>query len=387
MSPIQRFAAAATVSAVALVLAGCGEITIMSAGGSGTCEGKGAFTIETSQADDASNYQVDYNGPADVSLVITQALYLDSIAAIDPGATLPDGAESVAWTISGEDDTAVIARLDPANADGWSSTVTGSNVHHEFSGTFETLVSGHTLAGSDVNDIEFDKVVPAIVGVVCDDEIVSDIFGVSDPSVQYIDTIQLQAVGELDPRHIEIDPFIIEVQHAEGSGIMATARLSDSAVELFGDFTPTVLGEVELSLDVPEIPNETFGQLWFQALVSGGAPGLELAFPDGISLDGSFPVALSVTPEAETGNYVLLMLLADESDDVTDYRVVFMNLYFDADNGIAFLDPIGEPQNPDLSDDSELADTGVEFGSIAFVASGFVAAGITIAVARRRRTV
>lgn len=384
MSPIRRFAAAAAISAVAFALAGCGEITIMSAGGSGTCDGKGDFTIETSQADDASIYQVDYNGPADVSLVITQALYLDDVTEIDPGAILPNGAESAAWTISGEDDTAVVARLEPDTADGWDSTVTGSTVHHEFSGTFETLISGHSLAGGDVNDIEFDMIVPTLVGVVCDDEIVSDIYSVSDPSSQYIDTIQLQAVGELDPRHLEIDPFIVEEQHAEGSGIMATARLSESAVDLFGDFTPTVMGEIGLAADVPEIPNETFGQLWFQVLVAGAQSGLEIAFPDGISLDESFPIALSVAPEAETGNYVLLMLLADESGDVADYRVVFMNLYFDADNGIAFLDPIGEPVNPDLGGESELADTGVEFGSIALIAGVLSAAGVTIAATRRR---
>lgn len=384
MFNLRRTIAIAAIAPIAL-LAGCGEATIISADGAGTCEGKGDFTIETTQAADASSYTVSYDGPSDVSLVLSQGFYLDHVEELSNGIPIPGDAQGLLWALTEDDGTLYAYRIDTSNA-GWTTTGSGANTHHEFSGTYNELIDGQILGAGMASDVSTDTYTPAIVSVVCDDSVTTGFYAESDPALDYIDTIQFQGAAEINPNHLLLEPMIIDSQTPEGNGLTGTAHFPESVADIFGDFTPLIVETVGIGADHPDIPNDTFSELWFQVIV-GGANYFTLEFPDGLTADGEFPWALNVDGEAETGNYIVIIPMSGESNGEDEIRVVFMNLYFDAENGIAFLDPIGEPENPDLSGEAELAETGVNVGAVTLLAGTLVAAGIGIAVARRRRTV
>jgi LPXTG-motif cell wall-anchored protein len=383
MSPIRRVTAFAAVVPIA-VLAGCGYTPIMSADGAGTCDGKGDFTLTTTQSIDAHDFTVNYVGPDDVSLVVSQGFYVDNLEDYGPDVL---GADQMFFSLTDDVDNLHAYRIDTENA-GWTTTGSGANTHHEFAGTFNELIDGQTLgAGLDPDQSPLvDTYAPAIVGVVCDDTVTTGFF-VSSSGSDYIDSIQFEAAAHLDPGHLLLDPIVIDTSEAVAGGRTGTAHFPASTASVFGDFIPESTQLVELGTDVTEVPNDSFSDLWFNLIVgSMGSPsGLDLSFPNGISADGTFDWELDIYPEAVSGNYIVLLAMegTDETGDAA--RVAFMNLYFDADNGIAFLDPIGDPVNPDLSG---LADTGVDAGSIGLVAGGLLVAGAAVAavsLGRRRR--
>jgi LPXTG-motif cell wall-anchored protein len=383
MSPIRRFTAFAAVVPIAL-LAGCGYTPIMSADGAGTCDGKGDFTLTTTQSIDAHDYTVTYDGPADVSLVVSQGFYVDNLEDYGPDVL---GADQMFFSLTDDVDNLHAYRIDTENA-GWTTTGSGANTHHAFAGTYEELIDGQTLgAGLDPDQEPLvDTYAPAIVGVVCDDTVATGFFESSTGS-DYIDSIQFEAAAHLDAGHLLLDPIVIDTSVAVAGGRTGTAHFPASNATVFGDFVPESVQYVELGADAPDVPNGSFSELWFNLIVSsmGNPSGLELSFPNGISADGTFDWDLDVYPEAVTGNYIVALKMHGTDDTGDAARVAFMNLYFDADNGIAFLDPIGDPVNPDLSG---LANTGVEAGSIGLVAGGLLVAGAAVAavsLGRRRQ--
>jgi LPXTG-motif cell wall-anchored protein len=390
MSPIRRFTAFAAVVPIAL-LAGCGWTPIMSANGEGTCEGKGDFSITTTQNADASNYTVSYDGPDDVSLIVSQGFYVDYFDELD--AVSPDFfGNELFFSLTDFGDSLIqnmhVYRIDPTN-DGWTTTGSGANTHHEFSGPFGLLIDGQPLGASlsDGGTPLDDTYMPGIVGVVCTDAVTTGFYYESDPEAGYVDSIEIEAAAHIEPNHLLLDPMVIDTSVDAPGGRTGTAHFPASNAVIFGDFVPTdVRVDGAIGADIAEVPNDSFSNLWFNAIAGDQGDGLSLSFPEGISANGSFDWVLDVGPNATTGNYIALLFL-DGTDETGDTRrVAFMNLYFDADSGgVAFLDPIGTPVNPDLS---ELADTGVDAESIGLVAGGLLVAGAAVAalsIGRRRR--
>ncbi len=385
MFTIRRTIAVAAIAPIAL-LAGCGLVDVIGADGIGSCATKGDFTISATQSADSSNFTVEYDGPDNVSLVLSQGFYIDHLDELSQGVYTPDNGNGALWTLTGNEGEMHAYRIDTTNP-GWSTSGSGATTHYEFSGTYDELIDGQMLGAglaSSPPDGTVDTILPGLVGVVCDDSVSTGYYAKVDQSQNAIDTIEFAAAAPVNPGHLLLDPMAIDTQSPTDTGLAGTAHFPASTADIFGDFVPTSTQMLGIAADTEDMPNDTFAQLWYQALVgSTGETGLELSFPNGIAASDTFDWALTVGPDATTGNYIVTMPLEGTVNGEDEVRIAFMNLYFDADNGVAFLEPLGDPVNPDLS--SELAETGVDAGAIALVAGGLVTAGAVVAVARRRR--
>ncbi|MEN9740775.1 MAG: hypothetical protein RLZ72_1041 [Actinomycetota bacterium] len=391
-----RIVALVASSATVATLGGCGLLLIAESDGQGNCDGKGDFGIGHTQSADSVTHTIWYDGPDDVSLVLAQGLYIDNVADIEGGTVAPDGATGVFVDISGQlgdESSAHVLRLDTSDP-GWTTTGSGASTHHEFNGTWDELINGQLLGVGESMDPpspEIDKFMPAIVGVSCDDSVQTGTYTNSASEVTYVDTINIQAATGIYPGHLLLDPMVIDQSVATDTGYEGTAHWPSSNDTRFNGLNLSSIDGVSVVADVPEVPNDTFSELWYQLILTGmggnSSSGLNLSFPDGMSTTGDFAWNLTVDPGTETGNYLVYLPMAAEVDGEPIMRIAFMNLYFDAENGIAFLDPIGEPDNPDLSTDStsELADTGFSSTSGILGALTLIVVGCAAAIHRRTR--
>ena len=394
MKTISRVVALLASGATVAALGGCGLVMIAESDGQGTCDGKGDFGIGHTQSADSVIQTIWYDGPDDVSLVLAQGLYIDHIADIEGGGVAPDGPTGLFVDVSGQygdGSSANVLRLDTSNP-GWTTTGSGATTHHEFNGTWDELINGELLGvgqSMDPPTPEIDKFMPAIIGVSCDDSVQTGTYTNSAPEVSYVDTLNIQAATGIYPGHLLLDPMVIDQSVTTSNGFEGTAHWPSSNDTRFNGLNLTSIDGVTVVADVPEVPNDTFSELWYQLIMTGmggNAPaGLNLSFPDGMSTSGEFAWNLTVEPGTETGNYLVYLPMAAEVDGEPIMRIAFMNLYFDADNGIAFLDPIGVPDNPDLSNGStgELADTG--FSSLTGIVGAMTLIVVGGAAAVRRR--
>ncbi|CAB4597802.1 MAG: hypothetical protein F2574_04585 [Actinobacteria bacterium] len=385
-----------TLAGIALpvaLIAGCGELIVAEDGGAGSCDGS-PFTIAATASEDASTYTIDYTGPSDVSLVLSPGFYIDEpidgVAEFSSMEDVPAGSSYFAATTSLEDaDSASVLKFDTTD-EGWTTSGSGATTTYSFEGSFSTLIG-------DWTELEplAQTIFPHIVGVVCDDAFTTAVIVDDSPSVNgFIDDITIQAAAELVPSHVLLDPFEISSQEPFGDGFAGEARFAAGSASIFGDFVPGAVIEGAMFLDDPSIPNNSFMELWFQAIsleVGDGPPPFEIMFPDGVSLDGDFPFTIEPTSDnpaeaPEAGNYLLFLLVADNPNDPSAVRVVFMNTYYDPESGVTFLDPLGEPVNPGAPD---LADTGVDASAIGIGAGALLAGGVAlgaVAAVRRART-
>jgi hypothetical protein len=374
------------------LIAGCGELIVAEAGGAGSCDSS-PFTIAATVSEDASTYTVDYTGPSDVSLVLSPGFYLEDateeVTNVFSGMDLvPEGsAYFAAFTPSGDSNEMGLLKFD-TTGDGWATSGSGAATTYSFEGSFRML-----LGDAWLDDYVFESIMPHLVGVVCDATFTTSYVEDTTPTADgFIDDITIQAAVELIPNHVLLEPFEISNQETFGNGFAGDARFAAGSDSLFGDFVPLDVssGGAFMFPDDPSIPNNSFRELWFQAIPALGPvePLFEVTFPNGVSLDGDFPFIIEPASDnpadaPEAGNYLILMLMLDDVDDPTDARVVFMNTYYDPESGVTFLDPLGEPVNSLATD---LGNTGVDATAIGIGAGALLAGGVALgAVAAVRR--
>jgi hypothetical protein len=304
---------------------------------------------------------------------------------------VPEGsAYFAALTPSSDSEDMAVLKFDTTGVGWTTSDSDAAATTYSFEGSFRTLLGD---AWFDSYDIEL--VLPHLVGVVCDDSLTTGLVEDISPTTDgFIDDITIQAAVELIPNHLLLDPFEISNQEPFDNGFAGDARFADGTESLFGEFTPAMTEFIVMFPDDPSIPNNSFRELWFQAIPYLGevAPLFNVSFPDGFSLDDDFPFTIEPASDdpadaPEAGNYLILMIMANEDatddGDPTDARVVFMNTYYDPVSGVTFLDPLGEPVNPEATD---LANTGVDASAIGIGASTLLAGGVALgAVAAVRR--
>jgi hypothetical protein len=377
------------------LIAGCGELIVAETGGAGSCDSS-PFTIAATVSEDASTYTVDYTGPSDVSLVLSPGFYVEDsvvdISALFGGTELvPEGSAYFASFGDSYDAASVSLLKFDTTGDGWATSGSGATTTHSFEGSFRTLLGDEWL-----DDYVFESIMPHLVGVVCDETLTTGrIEDATTTPEGFLDDITIQAAVELIPNHLLLEPLEISNQEPFGNGFAGDARFAAGSDSLFGDFIPVDVAGPSGALmfpDDPSVPNNSFTELWYQAIpflfVDAGGTLLDLGFPDGVGLDENFPFIIEPAADdpadvPEAGNYLVLMLLVDDGDDPTDARMVFMNTYYDPESGVTFLDPLGEPENPEATD---LAATGVDASAIGIGAGTLLAGGVALgAVAAVRR--
>ncbi len=381
-----------TVAGIALpvaLIAGCGELIVAEDGGAGSCDGS-PFTIAATASEDASTYTVDYTGPSDVSLVLSPGFYIDEPFDVDDVtsmADVPEGSSYFATATSSNDADVSVLKFDTTD-EGWTTSGSGAATTYSFEGSFSTLIGDWTPLAEE----QF--IFPHLVGVVCDDAFTTADIVDESPSVDgFIDDITIQAAVELVPNHLLLEPFEVSNQVAFDAGFAGDARFAAGSDSIFGDFVPEDTLEGFMFPDDPSIPNNSFIELWLQALpfLSMAPPTFWVYFPEGVSLDGDFPITIERLADdpadaPEAGNYLVLMPIVDGSEGTDGVRMVFMNTYYDPESGVTFLDPLGEPANPAAAD---LADTGVDASTIGIGAGPLLAGGVAlgaVAAVRRART-
>jgi hypothetical protein len=384
----KKLLAVAGITLPVALIAGCGELIVAEDGGAGSCDGS-PFTIAATVSEDATNYTIDYTGPSGVSLILSPGFYIEDTAAdvteVFGGLEfVPEGSGYFATLTNGIEDNSVdYLRFDTTNA-GWTTGGSGVATSYSFEGSYATLIGGY------FGPLDEEAAAPTLVGVVCD-ELTSRYLEDSTPTADgFIDDITIQAAVEMIPNHLLLNPFEILNQEVSGGGFAGDARFAAGSASIFGDFTPTEPYETFMFPDDPSVPNNSFSELWFQAMAASdfGPPPFEVQFPEGVSLDGDFPFQIepfSADPASapEAGNYLMMMLMGDDPYNPSGVRVVFMNTYYNPASGVTFLDPLGEPVNPTAPD---LADTGVDASAIGIGAGALLAGGVALgAVAAVRR--
>ncbi len=403
--------AAAGTLALTAALAGCGELVVLNPGSTSTCEPDGApVTLTTSQDASGEVLSIRYQGPDDLAVVFTHGYSLENVP--EAAAT---GAYAFSQTRVGDsDNTAYLLRLDPATDGGWSSTSTSGMLDATFTGNIDDLIDGRATYFSTQDGTAIGEIAPVFVAVMCDSDFESGEVETlsSNPDL----APDLLLASPLNPGNVRLGPFVITSQSTVDGVTTGTLRFDADAAAVFDGFVPTRLAEAALVLDVADVPDDTFSQLWFQEFRRDATTVGTFQITSPITLTGSmnFVVTSNAAPaplpdaamrlrlvfaNADLGGASTLDALsaARSADDVADIdlsdlapaaagdaKAAFFDATYNAEEGLSFGAVAAEEQPQE-----ELADTGANdalltmaLGALALMAIGAVSA---LGATRRRR--
>jgi LPXTG-motif cell wall-anchored protein len=389
-----RSSAVAVSAGLMLSLSGCvAQVEVDSAGGIGECDSV-PVSISTSQNALGDNVTVEYTGPEAISLFFVHGFYSDTKfdGLMD---TRLLGMGDLANMQNIEDNNAQVTKLD-TSSDGWTQSGSANTTSYTFTGSAAELLDGQAVLGQG-----YDAIVPGAVAINCDPTAVTETllageFG-GDLGAAIVENYSFAAAQPLYPNHVNIDPFVILTQEPDGTGgIQGTLRLADSTAATFGSFVPVLLDENSLTLfaDMPEVTNDSFGNLWFQLFADSNETSstMILTAPEPTqSLIGQ-DISFQWSGEGELATGDFLAAIPMENADASEQKLVFFSLSYDLENGLTVTSPLNpapetvEPAAP--SAPSALAATGTDSVIITFAAglsALLVLAGAGLALARRRQ--
>jgi len=363
-------AAFATLSAFAL--SGCGFFEVESPNGLGACDS--ALSIVTDQTLTGETLSITYTGQPNVGLFFAQGFYGEGLP---PGGMFSHPNLLIAWGAGLNGD---LVKLD-TTAPGWTTTTSGADTVHSFSGTIEVLLNGvpspfdnNPGFGPEVTG----SIMPGAVAVDCDPTHDSASIAPENWASR-----PFAAAQPLFPHSIMVDPFVMVESSFTAAGATATLRYADSAQSAFGSFQPEAPSEFFIVEDDPDVPNDTIADLWWQTLL-GGTSGAGSMTVTGTNPDGSFNVSLEGPEPGEAlanGSYLMYTIVPNADESAA--RVVFSPFTYDGNTGLSFTDgpePAPEPE-------PMLADTGVSASTaaalVAFGAATIVSGAILLVLRRR----
>jgi len=395
--------------ALTAALAGCGELTVLNPGSTASCEPDGApVTLTTSQDASGEVLSIRYQGPSDLAVVFSYGYSLEDI---------PEAAETGAFAYAqstssdGQSATAYLLRLDPATDAGWSSVENGGMLDATFTGNIDELLDGRNAYLATSGGTSIGEIASAFLAVSCDVGLTSGEVDTLDSNAEAAPELLIAA--PLNPGTVRLGPFVITSQSTVAGVTTGTMRFDAEAAEVFGDFVPSTVAEASLVLDVADVPDDTFSQLWFQEFLRDAPTVGTFEITSPITLEGemSFRVTSSTAPESLPSDPLRLRIVfgntdlgtssalaaasaARDAEDVAeldlsaltpaaagDAKAVFFETTFDDESGLSF------GAVADESPAEELADTGVHLPHIGLAAGGLllVVAGVAVAAARRAR--
>lgn|GEM_PF-3231903 len=388
-------AATGTIALVA-ALAGCGELTVLNPGSTASCVEGEPVSLTTSQDSSGEALTIRYQGPAELAVMFSYGYSVEDIPEADP-----TGAYAYSQTRgSGDPDIetgtpdqgeAFLLRLDPSSDAGWSASEVDGVLDATFAGDIDDLLDGRDARLALGEDTVVAEISPVFVAVSCDTELESGFVDTLDSFSPELAPEFLLA-APLNPGTAQIGPFVVTSQETVDGVTTGTLRFADNAAEIFDGFVPVDLAESSLTVDVDDVPNDTFSQLWFQEVLREALDIGQFEITSPLTLTGEMDFILTsdsapdVLPAGEHHLRLVFgntdLVLGDsplQPDSATfdassardldgmefapaaagDAKVVFFTVEYDETTGVTFgaLGPVPADTDTDTDTDTDGGDS------------------------------
>lgn len=382
--------------ATTLALAGCAaaSVQIGSAEGIGECDSR-PVNLQVSQNAGGDTVTIDYAGPSDVSLIAYQGLYSDSrFWGLNP-------TESMIFNYPIDADDAPYGfAINAINFEAAPWTVTapgGPNIFAEFEGPIDDFVASfdYSVEESGGEFAYFDKLLPVAVGVVCEDNLTSNVIVVASPGVDgVIEGFEVEVAQPFYPNFMYVDAPTVTQQRKIENGVRGRMVMPDELVNALPDDIEDVAVTATISYLSDEDPyaplsgdegitldGATLGDVWLltlQGLFAGpDAPALTITNISSLSEPMSF--RFTGDSEPEDGYYLVNMTVGDDGENPENFKVATSVLYYSPEGGLT-LSGLDEPIVLD-----KLAPTGGDPNVVIWAVLGGLVVLAAVALRPRRR--